>query len=44
MELFELNISCLRMNAGLLGGGSNAASLLSIEITVAIAGLSTACS
>jgi len=32
------------MNAGWLGGGRNATSLLSIEITAAIVGLSTASS
>ena len=40
----EFNIFCLRINAGWLGGGRNTSSLLSIEITVAIVGLSTASS
>lgn len=38
----ELNIFSLRMNAGFIGGGRSTISLFSIEITVAIVGLSAA--
>jgi hypothetical protein len=41
---FEFNRFCLKMKAGWLGGGRNTASLISIEITAAIVGLSTASS